>query len=177
MLKIFNLFILLINQITEHIGKIINGFALLMALITLLIVVTRYGFNTGSIALQESVIYLHASLFLLGIAYTLKHDGHVRVDIFYHTFSKRKKAWLDSVGAIIFLLPLSAFIGLVTWNSAIDSWAIKEASADTGGIPAVFLLKSLPPLAALLLFLQGLAETFKNILILIEERDDDELSE
>ncbi len=163
------LLIRLIDNLTETIGKFINSFALLMALITTVLVVGRYGFNMGSIALQELVIYLHASLFLLGAAYGLKHGAHVRVDIFYQRFSPRQRAWVDSVGAIVFLLPLTAFIGFVSWEFVSHSWAIREVSSDTGGIPAVFLLKSLITAFALTLFLQGIAEVLRNLLYLLAD--------
>ena len=122
----------------------------------------------NSIAAQESVTYMHGSLFLLGAAYALKSGAHVRVDIFYRGFSARTKAWVNSVGGIVFLLPLCVFILMSSWDYAGESWAMFETSAEPGGIPAVFLLKSLVPLIAITLALQGIAEILRNALILVE---------
>ena len=118
---------------------------------------------------QEGVTYMHACLFMLGAAYALKSGAHVRVDIFYRNFSPRTRAWVNSVGGIVFLMPLCAFIFFSSWNYVSESWIVRETSPEPGGIPAVFLLKSVIPLMALNLFLQGLAEILRNALVLVEE--------
>jgi TRAP-type mannitol/chloroaromatic compound transport system permease small subunit len=141
-----------------------------MALVTSVIVIMRYGFSIGSIMAQESVTYMHGCLFMLGAAYTLKTDSHVRVDIFYRSFSPRTRAWVNSLGGIAFLMPLCAFMFFSSWNYVSESWAIHETSAEPGGIPAVFLLKSLLPLMAFNLLLQGLAETLRSALLLAGEQ-------
>ena len=128
-----------------------------MVVLTFVIVVLRYGFNIGSIALQESVTYLHAMVFLLGAAYTLRRDEHVRVDIFYQRFSERRKALVDVAGTLLFLIPCCFYIFWVSLDYVEASWSIYEGSREAGGLPAVFLLKSLIPLTAALLGLQGLA--------------------
>ena len=157
-----------IDAFTERSGQLLAWLALGMALMTTLVVVLRYGFNIGSIAAQESVTYMHGSLFLLGAAYALKSGAHVRVDIFYRGFSARTKAWVNSAGGIVFLLPLCVFILMSSWDYAGESWSMLETSAEPGGIPAVFLLKSLVPLIAITLALQGIAEILRNALILVE---------
>ncbi|MDE0951079.1 MAG: TRAP transporter small permease subunit [Halioglobus sp.] len=157
-----------IDAFTERSGQLLAWLALGMALMTTLVVVLRYGFNIGSIAAQESVTYMHGSLFLLGAAYALKSGAHVRVDIFYRGFSARTKAWVNSVGGIVFLLPLCVFILMSSWDYAGESWSMLETSAEPGGIPAVFLLKSLVPLIAITLALQGIAEILRNALVLVE---------
>ncbi len=159
-----------IDAFTEHCGRLLAWLVLAMGLLTTLIVIMRYGFNTGSIAAQELVTYMHGSVFMLGAAYALKHDAHVRVDIFYRDFSPRAKAWVNSLGGILFLLPLCVFIAFSSWNYVAESWAIRESSPEPGGIPAVFLLKSLIPLLAFNLLLQGLAETLRSALTLAGER-------
>ncbi|RLA49143.1 MAG: C4-dicarboxylate ABC transporter permease [Gammaproteobacteria bacterium] len=161
-----------IDAFTDRSGRLLAWLALSMALVTALIVVLRYGFNIGSIMAQEAVIYMHGSLFMLGTAYALKTGAHVRVDIFYRSFSPRAQAWVNSLGSIVFLLPLCAFICFVSWNYVAESWTIREISPEPGGIPAVFLLKSLIPLMAFNLFLQGLAETLRSALVLVEEQPD-----
>ncbi len=158
-----------IDSFTDRSGRLLAWLALAMALATAFVVVMRYGFNLGSIMTQEAVTYMHACLFMLGAAYALKSGAHVRVDIFYRNFSPRTRAWIDSLGGIVFLLPLCAFILVSSWDYVAESWAIRETSAEPGGIPAVFLLKSLIPLMALNLFLQGLAETLRCAARLVEE--------
>jgi TRAP-type mannitol/chloroaromatic compound transport system permease small subunit len=160
-----------IDTFTDHFGRILAWLSLGMAVLTSLVVTLRYGFNVGSIASQEAVIYMHGCLFMLGAAYTLKSDAHVRVDIFYQKFGSRSRAWVNSLGGIVFLLPLCVFILGISWNYAAESWAIRETSAEPGGIPAVFLLKSLLPVMAINLLLQGVAEILRNTLILLDGAD------
>lgn len=156
-----------IDAFSLRTGRLLAWLALGMAAATALIVILRYGFGIGSIAAQESVIYMHGSLFLLGAAYALKTGAHVRVDIFYRNFSVRKKAWVDSLGGIVFLLPLCIFILVSSWDYVSESWRMQEVSAEPGGIPAVFVLKSLIPLAAFTLALQGIAEVLRSALVLM----------
>ena len=158
-----------IDDFTERSGRFLAWLALAMAMVTALIVVLRYGFNTGSILAQEAVVYMHGCLFMLGAAYALKRDAHVRVDIFYRNFTPRAQAWINSLGGIVFLMPLCVFILVSSWDYVAESWAIRETSPEPGGIPAVFLLKSLMPLLAINLFLQGLAETVRSTLQLVDE--------
>ena len=158
-----------IDNFTDRCGRLLAWLVLAMALLTTVVVVLRYGFNTGSIMAQEAVTYMHGCLFMLGAAYALKSGAHVRVDIFYRNFSERGRAWVNSLGGIVFLMPLCAFIGVSSWSYVTESWAILETSPEPGGIPAVFLLKSLLPLMAVNLFLQGLAETLRSTLVLVEE--------
>jgi TRAP-type mannitol/chloroaromatic compound transport system permease small subunit len=162
-------FVQFVDAFTDRCGRLLAWLALLMALLTAAIVVMRYGFNTGSILAQELVTYMHGSLFTLGAAYALKQGAHVRVDIFYRNFSPRACAWVNSLGGIVFLLPLCIFIACVSWSYVAESWSIMESSPEPGGIPAVFLLKTLIPLMALNLLLQGLAEVFRSALVLVEE--------
>lgn len=155
-------------------GRLAAGLCLLMAAVTALVVVLRYGFNIGSVALQETISYLHAAVFMLGAAYTLQRDGHVRVDIFYRRCSRRRRAWIDSVGTIVFLMPLCLFIIGVSWSYVLDAWSVREASPDPDGLPAVFVLKSLIPIMAVTLLLQGLAQILRNLAILTQTSDADD---
>jgi TRAP-type mannitol/chloroaromatic compound transport system permease small subunit len=157
-----------IDQLSELTGRMLAWLSLLMMVVLCLVVVLRYGFEVGSIGLQEAVTYLHASIFMLGAAYTLKHDGHVRVDIFYRNFSPRGKAWINSLGGIIFLLPLCTYIFFISWDFVMQSWQIREVSTEPGGIPAVFLLKTLIPIMAINLGLQALADILRSAMVLIE---------
>ena len=157
-----------IDAFTDHSGRVLAWLALAMAILTTAIVILRYGFNTGSIFAQELVTYMHATLFMLGAAYALKHGAHVRVDIFYRNFSPRSKAWVNALGGVIFLMPLCVFIVGVSWNFVSESLAMRETSSELGGIAAVYLLKALIPAMGINLLLQGLAETLRNALALVE---------
>jgi len=156
------LLIRVIDTFIELTGRVIAWFAIAMALLTSAVVVLRYGFATGSIALQEAITYLHGSLFMLGTAFALKAGAHVRVDIFYRGFSDRNKAWVDALGGIFFLLPLCALILVSSWGYVIESWRIREVSPEPGGIPFLYLLKTLLPLMAVFLSLAGIAEILRN---------------
>lgn len=157
-----------IDRFTDASGRVLAWLALAMGGLTALIVVMRYGFNFNSIYIQELVVYLHGTLFMLGAAFTLKRGAHVRVDIFYRRFSPRSRAWVDALGGVVFLMPFCLFVLGVSWQFVSESWAIREISSEPGGIPAVFLLKSLIPLMAINLLLQGVAETLRNTLVLME---------
>ncbi|MEE4359899.1 MAG: TRAP transporter small permease subunit [Pseudomonadales bacterium] len=153
-----------IDALTETTGRLVSWLVLAMMAVTCVVVILRYGFSTGSIALQESVIYLHGMVFMLGIPYALKHDGHVRVDVLYGRMSGRQRDWVNLIGHLVFLLPLAGFILYVSWDYTLRAWRIREGSQEVGGIPAVFLLKTLTPLLAITLALQGLAEIGRTVL-------------
>ena len=155
-----------IDRFNDLIGNSIKWLTLAMVLVTFLVVVLRYAFSTGWIAMQESVVYLHTIVFMLGAAYTLKKNGHVRVDIFYEKMSPRSKAWVDLLGVIFLLIPFCLFIIIISWNYVSLSWSLQESSREAGGIPAIFLLKTTIPLMAVLLILQGIAEGLRSILLL-----------
>jgi len=156
-----------IDKWTLRTGHAVAWLLVLMVAIQSLIVILRYGFEIGSIALQESVTYLHAACFMLGIAYTVKINGHVRVDIFYRQFSPQKKAAVNLFGAIVFLLPLCLFIFITSFEYVFQAWQFKEHSSDTGGLPIVYLLKTLIPLLATGLLLQSISEIGKSTLTLL----------
>lgn len=157
----------LIDQFTDVTGRLLAWCTLAMAVLTSSVVILRYGFSTGSIAMQEAITYLHGSLFMLGVAYALKSGAHVRVDIFYRDFTPRRKAWVNALGGIIFLLPLCAFITLISWGYVADAWRIRESSPEPGGIPYLYLLKTLLPLMAINLALAGIADVMRNARVLI----------
>ncbi|MBV1904980.1 MAG: TRAP transporter small permease subunit [Pseudomonadales bacterium] len=146
-----------------HIARLVSFLLPVMILTVGLVVVLRYFFSSSSIMLQESVTYLHAFIFTMGIPYALKVDEHVRVDIFYSRFSQKKRDAVNLVGHLIFLLPLSLSILIFSWQYTLNSWRILEGSAEASGLPLIFILKSLIPLMATLLFLQGLSEISKCI--------------
>ena len=148
-------------------GRTVSWLSLLLVIVTFIVVVLRYAFDSGSIALQETTTYLHATVFLVGMAYTLQQDAHVRVDIFYAGFSKEKKAWADLFGACFLLLPFMLFISWISWIYIASSWSVLEGSREAGGLPGVFLLKSLILVMTFLLSLQTLTQIARNIEIIL----------
>ncbi len=153
----------MIETINNAVGRAVSWLTLLMVLTTFTVVVLRYLFDSGWIALQESIVYMHSLAFMLGAAYTLNNDGHVRVDIFYQRLSVKHRAWIDCLGALFLLLPVSAFIVWSSWHYVTESWAVTEGSRHSGGLPGLFLLKSLIVVMAAQLILQALAMFFKNL--------------
>ncbi|MDO6562420.1 TRAP transporter small permease subunit [Amphritea sp. 1_MG-2023] len=151
---------------SEWTGRSIAWLTLLMVLVTFTVVVMRYVLNIGNVQLQESIIYMHSFVFLLGAGYTLKHDGHVRVDIFYRPLSERGKAIINLIGILILLLPVSVFILWISWDYVIFSWHTLEGSQEAGGIEAIYLLKTSLLVMPVLMILQGIAELGRNILVL-----------
>jgi TRAP-type mannitol/chloroaromatic compound transport system permease small subunit len=139
-----------------------------MVLVTCVVVVLRYVFDTGFIWLQESVTWMHAVVFMMGAASTLQRDEHVRVDVFYRELDARRKAIIDIAGVVIFLLPLCLFLVWVAWDFVAASWKIREASRESGGLPypMVPLLKSVLILMPVTLGLQGVALLLRSAAVL-----------
>jgi len=163
-----HLFIQKLDNINEITGRFIAWFTLMIVAITFLVVILRYGFDIGSIALQESVSYFHTFVFMLGAAYTLKHDGHVRVDIFYRKMTKTKKAWVDLLGTLFLLFPVCLFILISSWDYVFTSWTQLEQSGEAGGLAYVYILKTALLIMPILLMLQGAVLAMKNFLTLKE---------
>lgn len=155
-----------IETFIEYTGRAVAWLTLAMVLIMFAVVVLRFAFDIGWIWLQESVNYLHAYVFMLGAAYTLKRDEHVRVDIFYGAMSAKRRSLVDLLGTLLLLLPFCGFIFYVSWDEVIKSWQALEPSQQTGGLDFAYILKTSMLLMPLLLFLQGLAIILHNILIL-----------
>jgi len=146
-----------IERLNERLGRALAWLVPIMAAVMFGLVVAAYLFNSGSIAVQESVGYLHALIFLGGAGYTLGHDAHVRVDIFYRRWSLKTRALVDLLGTLVLLLPLFTTILVYSWPFVGASWAQLEASNQVGGLPLVFLLKTFIPLGAMLMILQGIS--------------------
>ena len=159
-----------IDNLSNWTGRTIAWLTLLMVLVQFTIVVLRYAFNTGWIAMQESILFMHALVFMLGAAFTLQRDAHVRVDIFYNRLSVRGKAIVDLLGTLLLLLPVCVFIFAMSWGYVTESWRLLEGSREAGGLPGVFLLKTTMLLMAGLLVLQGIANLARNLVILLTTR-------
>lgn len=153
----------LLTRICYWTGRIAAWGTLAMVVVMFAVVVLRYLFGMGSIALQESVLYFHSVVFLLGAAWTLADDQHVRVDVFYRGFSTSRRAWVDLAGTLLFLFPVAVMLLATSRGYVADSWAVREASREAGGLAYVYLLKTLIPVAALLLLLQGIAIVLRCI--------------
>lgn len=130
------------DHFQKKLGHAMAWLSLSLVLLSALVVVLRYGFNFGSIALQESVLYNHAILFMMGMSYTLLLDKHVRVDIFYVKMSKNRQAWVNLIGALLFALPSMLFVFWSSWDYVSASWRVLETSAEPDGLPFVYLLKT-----------------------------------
>jgi TRAP-type mannitol/chloroaromatic compound transport system permease small subunit len=151
----------LIDRFNAAIGRAAAWLAVALVALQFAVVLLRYVLGIGSIWLTESIIYAHAALFMLVAAWTLREGGHVRVDIFYSHASARTRALIDLLGAALLLLPFMIVLCWFALPYVARSWAILEASRETSGIPAVFLLKTLIPVFAAMLALQGIAQTIR----------------
>jgi TRAP-type mannitol/chloroaromatic compound transport system permease small subunit len=159
-----------IDRLTTGIGRAVAWLALAVVLLQFALVVARYLFGLGSIWATETVIYAHATLFMLAAAWTLRAGGHVRVDVFYAEASPRAKAIIDLVGSLLLLLPFAAVLVWLSVPYAVRSWALLERSQETSGLPLVYLLKTPIPLFALLMALQGIAQAIRAIQALARPR-------
>ena len=152
-----------IDRLTTGIGRAVAWLVLLVVLLQFALVVARYLFGLGSIWATEAVIYSHAGLFMLAAAWTLSAGGHVRVDVFYAEATPRTRARIDLAGALLLLLPFALVLIWLSVPYAARAWAILERSQESSGLPLVFLLKSLIPLFAALMALQGVAQAIRAV--------------
>ena len=171
-MNFFKRFSQLIDSFTEKIGLLVSWLTTLMVLTVTYDVVMRYGFKKGNIAVQEMEWHLFAVIFLIGAAYALKKDAHVRVDIIYTKLSTKQKAWIDLFGTFLFLIPFSIIVIYATRNFIESSWAVRETSPDPGGLPARYLLKTMIPTGFILLILQGISQAIKNFLVIIGKENE-----
>ena len=147
-----------IDSFIRILTRWVSWLSVVMVVLTLVIVVLRYVFQIGSVLLQETVMYMHACLFMIGCAYTLQVDQHVRVDVFYSKMSLRQRLKVNIFGHVFLLLPVCIFIAWVSFDYVINAWRIMEGSGETGGLHAVYILKSLILIFASLMILQGISQ-------------------
>jgi TRAP-type mannitol/chloroaromatic compound transport system permease small subunit len=159
-----------IDRLTRAVGRAAAWLAAAIVLMQFALVVARYVFSFGSIWLTQSVIYGHAMLIMLAAAWTLAAGGHVRVDVFYAHASARAQAMVDLIGSLLLLLPFALTLLWLSVPYAARSWAILERSQEVGGLPLVFLLKTLIPLFAVLMVLQGVAQAIRAAAVLARPR-------
>lgn len=158
-----NLYVGFADGLNRRIARVVQWLALAMLLVQFGVVLGRYVFGVNSIAVQELILYMHATLFMLGAAYTLQVDKHVRVDIFYARQTPARRRLIDILGHVFFLIPSMLALIYWSWPSVANSWAILEGPISVGGLKAVFLMKSLIPIFAVTLILQSLAQLVKLV--------------
>ncbi len=154
-----------IDAANESIGRSVLWLVGAATLTSALNALARYGFGVSSNAWLEIQWYLFAAIILLAAGYTLKHNGHVRIDVIYGRFSARTQAWIDLFGALLFLLPLCGLMVWLSWPGFVDSFVSGETSPDAGGLIR-WPVRLLIPLGFALLALQGVAEIIKRIAFL-----------
>ncbi len=164
--KILHHFIFWIETVNEQVGRAVSWLTSLLVILVCFDVIRRWLFNDTEAWIMELEWHLFALVFLFGAGYTLKHNKHVRVDVFYASFSERDKAWVNLLGTLFFLLPWCVLIVIVSYGYGMESWSVNEGSPDPGGLPARYLIKFAIPIGISLLLLQGLAECAKSILVL-----------
>lgn len=155
----------LFDRISNITGKTTSWLTLAMVILTSVIVIMRYVFDAGLIWMQESVTWMHAAVFMIGAAYTLLHEEHVRVDIFYRKMSEQSRAIVDLIGVVFFLLPLCGFLALMAYDFAAAAWSIHETSREPGGLPypMIPLLKSIVIVMPVAVALQGISMLMRSI--------------
>jgi TRAP-type mannitol/chloroaromatic compound transport system permease small subunit len=154
-----------IDAFSVRVGNAVAWLTLVMVLATSVIVVMRYAFGFGIIWLQEGVTWIHAVVFMLGAAYALQRDEHVRVDVFYRSMSPKQRGWVDAIGVSLFLLPLCGFFVYECYDYVALSWSIREVSVNAGGLPYPFvpLLKSVLLLMPVAVAVQGFSLLLASI--------------
>jgi TRAP-type mannitol/chloroaromatic compound transport system permease small subunit len=164
-----------IDRLNEWIGRTTSWLVLAMVLTTFAVALLRYGVGVGWIWLQESYVWMHGTIIMVAVGYTLLHDGHVRVDIFYRGASARYRAWVDLFGVVVFLLPALAAVWWVTWPYVLLSWHRLEQSREAGGMQGLYLWKTTMLAFCVLLALQGIALAIRSVLVLMNQPDPDEV--
>lgn len=153
-----------IDFINEKIGRSVAWLTLLMVLVQFFVVIFRYIFSISFIPMQESIWYLHGIIFMTAAGYTLLKDAHVRVDVFYRDVSAKTRAKIDLIGSVLYLMPICIMVFYYSYGLVTNSWKVLEGSTETGGIPAIFLYKTVIWVFAGLLFIQGLSMAIKAYL-------------
>jgi TRAP-type mannitol/chloroaromatic compound transport system permease small subunit len=157
-----------VDALNAAVGRVLTWAVPLIVLLVFAVVVLRYAFDTGATAMQELALHLHAAVFLLGAAWALRRDRHVRVDVLRVRMSPRLQAKLELGGCVLLLLPFCAFVLWISLDYVWVSWQVREASREADGLKALYLVKALIPLAAALLFLQGVAQALRAWMIVRE---------
>ena len=157
-----------IDKGNDLLGKVIATLTGVMVLVTVVIVVLRYGFSIGFIWMQESVRFMHGFVFLMCASYTLLHDAHVRVDVFYLKMNSKAKAMVNIIGVMFFLIPVCSVILIFSWDYVLNSWREMEGSLEERGLHAVFILKTCIWVFAVSMILQGVSLVIRSLAVLLD---------
>lgn len=157
-----------LTVLNSVIGRVVAWLILYMTLMQFVVVIMRYVFSYGSIQMQESIWYMHGLMFMLGAGYTLVKEGHVRLDVFYREASERTKAWINLIGSLVFLLPFCVVNFDFAWSLVLNSWAVREGSIETTGLPYIYLFKTVILVFSILVVMEGLALAIRSLLTLTE---------
>jgi TRAP-type mannitol/chloroaromatic compound transport system permease small subunit len=159
-----------IDSINDWVGRAISWLLVVMVLNVFLVVVLRYVFSFGAIWMQELYVWSHAIVFLLGAGYTLLHKGHVRIDLIYRSASNKYKSLIDLLGSVFFALPVIYVIFIKSLPMVERSWKVLEKSAEAGGLPGLFLFKTVLLVFPLLFGIQFISLALKSIYYLFYEK-------
>jgi TRAP-type mannitol/chloroaromatic compound transport system permease small subunit len=170
-LKLLKFSIRFIDTLNEKVGYLVSWLTSILVIVVCYDVFTRYLLKSSSVAIQELEWHIFSIIFLVGTAYTLKHDKHVRVDVLYTRLSEKNKALINFFGNILFLIPFTILIIWASKDFVINSFTIKEFSPNPGGLPGRYLLKACIPFGFFLVLLQGFSLTFKSLLTIFEKRE------
>lgn len=162
-----------IDSLNERVGRSVAWLAILMVFTTCAVAVLRYGFSLGWVWMQETYVWMHGIIFMVASGYTLRHDGHVRIDLIYRAVSLRVRAWINLLGVAFLLLPTLGVIWWASYSYVLLSWHRLEASREAGGLPGLYLLKTSMLIFVVLLGLQGIALAIRSILVLRGESEAD----
>ncbi len=164
----------LIDWLNEKVGRIISWLTLLMVIVVSVDVLLRYVFSVSYLALQEFEWHAFSLVFLLGAGFTLKHNDHVRVDVFYQRLGRRGKALINLVGCLIFLFPGCYLVIKTSFPFIYSSWSMHEGSPEPGGLPFRYLIKAAIPLGFMLVGIQGISLFIRNLFTLLGIETDEE---
>lgn len=156
-----------VDGLNERIGGAIRWLSLLMVLLGAFNAIARYltkytGVSLASNAYTELQWYFFSLIFLLGAAYGLRHDVHVRVDVLFARLSRKAQAWIDVAGTVLFLIPFCILMLWVSWPAVRNSWSVREVSPDPGGLPR-YPIKAVILICFVLLLLQGVSHVIKQV--------------
>lgn len=170
-LSVLAAFVRTVDRLNDVVGRATAWLTLAMVVITFVVVILRYVFSIGFVWMQESYVWLHGIVFMVGAGYTLLHGGHVRVDIIYREAGPWYKAWVDLCGGLALLMPVIVMIWFVAWPYVLSSWSRFEESREAGGLPGLFLLKTIILVFCVVVGLQGLSLAARSILVLTRNKE------
>ena len=161
----------IINRFSDFLGTVSSLLFIALLFNVFYDVITRYVFNDVSIGLQELEWHLYAAIFLLGVPYALRHEGHVRVDVIYERLTPRQRAWIDIIGTVVFLLPFTLLVGWYGVGFAEEAYQLGETSGDPGGLPYRWIIKAVIPFAFFSIAISGVGLLLKSINILLGRKE------